>query len=49
MQKSDFGLFIVGVAGGIILGKVIDNMGIGLIVGFAIGLGLIPLGRRGPK
>lgn len=46
MQKSDPGRFFVGVAGGVILGALIDNMGIGLIVGFAFGFGFIGIGRR---
>jgi len=38
----NFGLCVIG---GIILGAVIDNMAIGLIVGFAVGFGLLGLNR----
>jgi len=37
---------MLGVSGGIILGAVIDNMAIGLLVGFALGFGLIRFGRK---
>lgn len=39
---KDAGLrFVMGIAGGVILGAVIDNMAIGLIVGFVVALGLL--------
>jgi len=37
---------MLGVSGGIILGAVIENMAIGLLVGFALGFGLIRFGRK---
>ncbi|MEH0198393.1 hypothetical protein V7S57_21800 [Caulobacter sp. CCNWLY153] len=38
--------FVLGVCGGIIFGALIDNMAIGLILGFAVGFGLIKLGGK---
>jgi hypothetical protein len=38
-KKSGVG-FVLGVCGGIIFGALIDNMAIGLLLGFAVGLGL---------
>jgi hypothetical protein len=46
MQKSDPGQFILGICGGIIFGALIDNMAIGLLLGFAVAFGLITFKRR---
>lgn len=44
--KKDGPPFVLGICGGIILGALIDNMAIGLLLGFAVGFGLIKFGRR---
>lgn len=36
--------FVLGVCGGIILGALIDNMAIGLLLGFAVGFGVLKFG-----
>lgn len=41
-KSLNFGLCVIG---GIILGALIDNMAIGLILGFAVGFGLLGLNR----
>ncbi len=46
-KKSGVG-FVLGVSGGIVFGALIDNMAIGLILGFAVGFGLIKFGRKKP-
>ena len=46
MDKKSGGTFVLGVSGGIILGALIDNMAIGLLLGFAVGFGLVKLNRR---
>ena len=41
-MDKDAGLrFLLGVSGGIILGALIDAMWIGILVGFAVGFGLV--------
>jgi len=48
-KKSGVG-FVLGVCGGIIFGALIDNMAIGLILGFAVGFGLIKFsGKKASK
>ena len=44
--KKDGPPFVLGICGGIILGALIDNMAIGLLVGFAVAFGVIRFGRR---
>lgn len=46
MDKKGGVGFVLGVSGGIILGALIDNMAIGLILGFAVGFGLIKFGGK---
>ena len=46
MDKKSGGTFVLGVCGGIILGALIDTMAIGLLLGFAVGFGLVKLNRR---
>lgn len=41
MDKRSGGNFVLGVCGGIIFGALIDNMAIGLLLGFAVGFGLV--------
>lgn len=47
MKKNDPMLFVMGLAGGVILGALIDNMAIGILLGMAVGLGLVGAKRRG--
>lgn len=46
MDKKGGVGFVLGVCGGIIFGALIDNMAIGLILGFAIGFGLFKFGGK---
>nr|WP_295108371.1 hypothetical protein [uncultured Caulobacter sp.] len=46
MDKKGGVGFVLGVSGGIIFGALIDNMAIGLILGFAVGFGLIKFGGK---
>ena len=46
MEKNDGLRFSMGIAGGIIFGALIDNMFVGLVLGFAVGFGLIKVKRR---
>ncbi len=41
MNSNDGARFALAICGGIIFGALIDNMFIGLVLGFAIGLGLL--------
>jgi hypothetical protein len=46
MDKSDgSGQFVIGLAVGVILGAVIDNMAIGILVGLVVGFGLMKAKR----
>ena len=47
MKKSDPMMFVMGIAGGVILGAIIDNVAIGLLIGLVVGLGLLSAKRRG--
>ncbi len=47
--RNDGPPFVLGICGGIILGALIDNMAIGLLLGFAVGFGLIKFRRRDPS
>ena len=43
MNKRSGGNFFLGIFGGVIFGALIDNMAIGLLLGFAVGFGLVKL------
>ena len=43
MKQDQVVGFPLAVVGGIILGSIIDNMAIGLLIGFAVGFGWIKL------
>lgn len=47
MTKNDPMLFVMGLAGGVILGALIDNMAIGILLGMAVGFGLVQARRKG--
>ena len=41
MDKNAGLRFVMGICGGIIFGAIIDNMAIGLIIGFVVAAGLV--------
>ncbi|WP_165842801.1 hypothetical protein [Phenylobacterium deserti] len=47
MDKNNGVPFALAVCGGVILGAVIDNMFVGLVLGFLLGFGVIGWKRRG--
>ena len=49
MDKKSGGNFVLGVCGGIIFGALIHNMAIGLLLGFAVGFGLVKFNWGKPK
>ena len=46
MDKRGGGNFVLGICGGIIFGALIHNMAIGLLLGFAVGFGLVKFNGR---
>ncbi|EJL26031.1 hypothetical protein PMI01_04202 [Caulobacter sp. AP07] len=45
MTRKNGANFFLGVTGGVIVGALMDNMAIGLLLGFAVGFGLVKFNR----
>lgn len=48
MKDKDASRFVLGICGGIIFGAIIENMAIGLMLGFLVAAGVITWKRKQP-